>query len=105
VPTIIRNLPVQDTSSMIEVRGRQVRVLPFQAIVWVSIAAKGHPFDPRSPRIPAVVDLGYNGTFAIREESLHQWAGMDARSFHKLRTMQLRGAPTDQRLASAASHN
>jgi hypothetical protein len=105
VATLIRQLPFGEPRSHVEVGGRLVSVLPFQAVVWVSVAPKGpEPFDPRTPRIPAVVDLGFNGTFAIREEQLREWAGVDPRLFPRLRRTRLRGAPTDARLANLWLH-
>jgi len=105
VPTIIRNLPLEEARTHIEVHGRPVFILPFQPIVWMSVVSKGpEPFDSRTPRIPAVVDLGFNGTFAIREEQLREWAGLDPRLFTRVRSTELRGAPADQRLANLWLH-
>jgi hypothetical protein len=88
-----------------EVGGRSISILPFQPIVWVSIVSKApNPFDPRTPRIPAMVDLGFNGTFAIREEQLRQWAGLDPRMFPRLRQTRLRGVTAEQRLANLWLH-
>ena len=103
--TIIRHLPFGESRSSLEVAGRSIPILPFQPVVWVSLVAVGPaPFDRRTPRIPAIVDLGFNGTFAIREEQLRQWAGLDPRAFPRLRTTRLRGAPTDTRLANVWLH-
>ncbi len=105
VATIIRDMPFGEPRSYVEVCGRSVPVLPFQPVVWVSIVSVGPvPFDPRTPRIPAIVDLGFNGTFAIREEQLREWAGLDARGFPKLRRTVLRGAPADARVANLWLH-
>ena len=105
MPTIIRNLPVDDARAVLHVHERPVAVFAFQAVVWVSIVpVRPQSLDPLTPRFPAVVDLGYNGTFAIREEHLREWAGMDPRLFRRLRSTQLRGAPSDQRLASLWLH-
>lgn len=90
-----------DTRAVIYVANRPVHVLPFQAIVWVNVAMVGHRVvDPLAPRLPAILDLGFNGTFAIREEQLREWAGTEPRFFRKLRNTQLRGAPSDHRLAN-----
>ena len=102
--TIIRQLPFGEARSYVEVHGRSVPILRFQPVVWVSIASKGsRPFDSRTPHIPAVVDLGFNGTFAIREEQLREWAGLDPRLFPRVRKTRLRGAPTDVRLAGTSA--
>lgn len=105
MPSIIRNLPLERARTDVPVGGRSVSVLPFQAVVWVSIVPKGpEPLDPRTPRIPAVVDLGFNGTFAIREEQLREWAGVDPRLFYRVRTSRLRGAVADERAANLWLH-
>lgn len=103
--TIIRHLPFGEPRSQLEVHGRSIPILPFQPVVWVSIVSVGAvPFDRRTPRLPAVLDLGFNGTFAIREEQLREWAGLDPRFFPRLRRTRLRGAPTDARLANLWLH-
>jgi hypothetical protein len=105
VRTIIRHLPFGESRSQVVVRGRSIPILPFQAVVWVGVVSVGRiPYDPRAPRIPAVLDLGFNGTFAIREEQLREWTGLDSRLFPKLRRTRLRGASTDVRLANLWLH-
>ena len=103
--TIIRHLPFGQPRFHVEMAGHSVPVSPFQPVVWISIVSVGWvPFDPRTPRIPAVVDLRFNGTFAIREEQLREWAGLDPRLFPRLRRTRLRGAPTESRLANLWLH-
>lgn len=99
------HLPFGEPRSQVVVRGRSIPILPFQAVIWVGVVSVGQiPPDPRAPRIPAVPDLGFNGTFAIREEQLREWAGLTPRLFPKLRTTRLRGVPTDSRLANLWLH-
>jgi hypothetical protein len=52
----------------------------------------------------AVIDLGFNGTFAISHEHLHDWAGLDARLFPRIRGTRLRGAVADVRMANIWLH-
>lgn len=100
MPAIIQDLPLAPTPMSIEVRGQSLAVNPLQALVWVSVTSIGSAsLEPRTPRIPAILDLGFNGSFAIREEQLRQWAGVDPRLFRKLRSTLLRGAPADERNA------
>lgn len=105
MPTIIHDLPLDQAPMSVEVRGQRVAVNPLQALVWVSVTPiSSASFDPRTPCVPAILDLGFNGSFAIREEHLGPWAGFDARSFRKLRSTVLRGAPADERNADLWIH-
>lgn len=98
---ILRNLPFFDRESTVDVRGQQVRVKPFQIIVWVSVAEKGTSrLHPDTPRIPAILDTGHNHNFSIREQQLRQWAGLDPRLFPKLGTARVFEQRVDKRAAN-----
>jgi hypothetical protein len=105
VPTIIHNLPLVPAPTSVEVRQQRIAVKPYQAVVWVSVTPIGSaPFDARTPCIPAILDLGFNGCFAIREEQLRRWAGLDPRLLAKFRMTHLRGAPAEERHADLWLH-
>ena len=69
------------------VRGRSVRVKPHQIIVWVSIGVAGLEWDPRTPAFPAILDTGNTFTFAIFQNQLIQWAGMQPQLLPRLGTI------------------
>src|SRR6266478_1488355 len=84
---IIRGMPLADGSDL-TLDGRSYRPRHRRPVVSVSIAEKGATdHDPRLAILPAVVDTGFNGGFAIRLEQLVKWAGYDARSLQTLRFM------------------
>jgi hypothetical protein len=63
--------------SKVTVKGEIVGVKAFQIIVWVSIAVKGAPdWDPRIPKMPAILDIGNTHNFALTHEHLVRWAGL-----------------------------
>ena len=98
--TIIRQLPVDEARAVVFAGQQALSVLPFQAIVWVSVTSvRLGTIEPGTPRLPAAIDLGFNGTFAIREEQLADWTQQSAEVFPFRRSTQLRGASCDQRLA------
>jgi hypothetical protein len=59
-------------------------------MVWVSILAGGRT-EPQPPRFPAILDIGHNHNFSIREQHLVQWAGIDPRSLTKLGEIRIGG--------------
>jgi len=105
MPTIIRKLPLDEAPMSVEMGDQRIPVKPLQALIWVSVTSMGPaPLDTRTPRVPAVLDPGFNGSFAIREEQLRRWAGLDPRLLAKGRTTRLRGAPAGERYASLWIH-
>jgi hypothetical protein len=81
---IIRGMPLADGSDLI-LDGRSYCPRRRRPVVSVSIAEKGATgHDPRLAAIPAVIDTGFNGGFALRLEQLAKWAGYDARSLKTL---------------------
>ena len=82
---IIRDLPFSDRETALEVQGQTVRILGQQIVVWVSISEAGRDaLDPRTPRIPAILDTGCNHAFVIQEEQLVKWAGLHPKYLPKL---------------------
>jgi hypothetical protein len=84
MPIILRDLPffIAPTTAVFE--GRYVPVKADQIILWVGLTKCGKTdFDPATPLFPTVLDPGYSHNFAIREEHLVRWAGLDPRYLGK----------------------
>ena len=80
MPIILRDLPfsVRPTTAVFE--GRHVTIKADQIVIWVGTAERGQAeFPPSRPFFPAVLDTGNNHNFAIREDHLIRWAGLDPR--------------------------
>ena len=59
------------------VKNEIVDIKAYQIIVWVSIAIKGTwDWDPRIPKIPAILDIGNTHNFALTRAHLVRWAGI-----------------------------
>lgn len=88
---ILDRLRYSDEPVTLAVRGEAARVRPYQIVVWVSLSVEGLPvWDPRAPRLPAILDTGHNHNFAIGRGQLLRWAGIDPR------LLPLRGAIRDK---------
>jgi hypothetical protein len=89
---IIHRLPISQEPRTISVRGDGVLIRPQQIIVWVSIhLADVLEWDPRTPRLPAILDTGNNHNFSIREEHLVRWAGIRPEAMAVLGALRERG--------------
>jgi hypothetical protein len=72
----------------IKVHNETVEIKAFQIIVWVSVASDAtSPWDPRIPRLPAILDIGNNHNFSITGEHILKWAGIHAASLVKLKSI------------------
>ncbi len=92
--TILRKLPFFETPTSVAFRGRHLEVKPYQIIVWISPVSRISELpDPNLPRFPAVLDTGFSHNFAIREEELNQWAGLDTRTLPVLGNARINGIP------------
>jgi hypothetical protein len=97
----IRKLPWSGNDEKLLVGGVTLRLPHSSIIVWVSLVAKGSDvFDPDSPRVPALLDTGFNNYFAIREESLRDLAGFDPRHFLRFRSFEQPRGKGDKRAAN-----
>src|SRR4051812_1718305 len=77
MPPILRALPYQDQKTSVTVGGESVGVVAYQIIVWVGFAHVGETAPaPGAPRVPAILDTGFSGTFAISPNQLQRWAGV-----------------------------
>ena len=63
---IIGELPYFDQPTTVEVRGHSLSIKREQIVLWVSVVEQGQAqLDPRTPRIPAILDTGCNHNFII----------------------------------------
>jgi hypothetical protein len=86
MPTILHCLPFFDRPTTVTVGREIIRVRSDQIIAWISLsAANAVSWDRRWPRMPVILDTGYNHNFSIQVRHLVQWAGMDPRSLTLLR--------------------
>jgi hypothetical protein len=92
VPTILQRLPYSQWQTTVRVRGREEAVKPTQIVIWASITRiDQRELDPTTPRFPVVLDTGLSHNFAIKEEHLIRWAGLDPRYFRRLRAITIEG--------------
>jgi hypothetical protein len=92
VSTILHGLPYANRRTMVFVRGREETVKPTQIIIWASISSLDQrELDPATPHFPVVLDTGFSHNFAIPEEYLNRWAGLDRRYLRKSRDIVTRG--------------
>ena len=94
---IIQELPYFGRPTSVEVRGRLFPVKRDQIVVWVSVADRGSDqLDPRTPRIPAILDTGCNHNFVINQQQLSDWAGIHPDYLPKLATTRVGGENVSQ---------
>ena len=82
-----------------------VQAKPYQIIVWVSVCVPGLlDFDPKIPKLPAILDPGDNHNFSISEDHLRRWAGLDPRRLKEQRRIRKEGEVVQLRSASLWLH-
>lgn len=81
--SILRKLPFYEDSRTLRVPGGPVLTIKHhQIIVWVSITLPEiQEFSPNALRIPAILDIGFNDTFLIREDHFCNWAKLSPTAF------------------------
>ena len=105
MPTILNSLPYFNRQTTLSVRGRDVVIKPTQIVTWVSIGESGQDgFNPAIPRFPAVLDTGLSHNFAISQEHLIRWAGVDSRWREKNREIRIGGDAIPLHLAELWLH-
>ena len=83
-------VPYFSEKTTITVQKEVVEVKAFQVIVWVSISTDELlPWDPRTPRLPAILDTGTTHNFALTDAHLRTWAGIHAASLRGLGRMRV----------------
>lgn len=98
---LIRKLPFSSRPAWLSIEGARIKVPSYAIVLWVRIGERrlASP-DEKAPIIPALLDTGFNDNFAIREEQLRDWAGVDPRLFVKLRTQEHERGIIDRRVAN-----
>jgi hypothetical protein len=92
MPVIIRKLPFSEERMPVAVPGGSVSLKPLQVALSVSLASEEQPaLRSRTPRFPAVLDTGFNSTFALREEHLNRWAGLHKEQLVRVDEMTIHG--------------
>jgi hypothetical protein len=76
----------------VTLKNEVVDVKAFQIIVWVSVAVRvPSEWDPRIPKIPAILDIGNTHNFALTQEHLVRWAGIHPDSLPELKRVRESG--------------
>lgn len=89
---ILRRMPFFDKPTNIIAPGLRLRVKGHQIIAWVSVSTTGgREIGPGYPRFPAILDIGSNFTFSIRESQLRQRAGIEVTTLDRIRLIRHRG--------------
>ncbi len=103
---ILHDLPYLDRPETVTIQGEQVRLRPFQIIVWVSVHMKGvADLEPNAPRFPAILDTGNNFTFTITERQLVRWAGIRPGLLRLLGPVVLNDIEMERRAANVWIHS
>jgi hypothetical protein len=86
------NCPYYSEKSKLAVRDEIVEVKAHQIIVWVSISSdESSEWDPRLPRLPAILDTGTTHNFSLTEDHLLAWAGIHVGSLGNLGRVRIEG--------------
>jgi hypothetical protein len=95
MPTILRRLPFfADATTLRIPDGPAINISHDQIVVWVSLGSSALPDVPTgSQQFPALLDLGFNGSFLLREDHINQWLKLklDEMSFPFLRAVKIGG--------------
>jgi hypothetical protein len=92
LPAILQELPYFNRRTTVLIGGREEIVKPTQIVIWVSITDIGQDeVDPATPHLPVILDTGLTHNFAIKEEHLTRWAGLDPRSLSKRHEITIKG--------------
>lgn len=105
MPAIIRDLPYFQQATTTEVERHSFLVKRDQIVLWISISEQGVPqLDPRSPRIPAILDTGCNHNLLINQQHLSTWTGIRPEYFPRLASIRVSGALVPQFAANVWLH-
>jgi hypothetical protein len=98
-------LPYYEDKTRVSVGSETVDVKAFQIILWLSVSSqRSDDWDPRTPRFPAILDVGNNHNFAISDEHLIKWAGIQSASMHALKKIREKGTTIPLRSAALWLH-
>jgi hypothetical protein len=86
------HLAYHSEKTNVAVHDESVEVKAFQIIVWMSISPDPlSDWDPRTLRFPAILDIGHNHNFAMTENHLLKWAGLQVNLLTPLGNVRERG--------------
>jgi hypothetical protein len=89
---LLHRLPFFKQPTTLAVHGERLLVKAYQIIVWVSICPEEEEaWNPRSARIPAILDTGHSHNFSIQRRHLVQWAGIHPESLSRSGYLRERG--------------
>lgn len=90
--TVLKDLPYFEAKTVVLVRNQEVPIKAEQIVVWASLAEiDQREFRPATPRFPAILDTGYSHNFAIGEEHLVRWAGIQPGYLPKIGAIRVQG--------------
>jgi hypothetical protein len=94
MPRILRDRPFSPEPTVISQPGLPViSVVANQIVVWVSISRRETESLPvTAPRIPAVLDTGFTGTFLVQERQLSEWCGIPVDRLPRSGSIRIGGA-------------
>lgn len=77
MPRLLDRMPFTTASASLSVRGEPVTIRADQIIVWITLTLRrvSEP-NPLAIPFPAILDTGYNYSFAIQERQLNVWTGL-----------------------------
>lgn len=76
--TIVASSPLEGPLSITLANGRKVELVDRQIVLWISITPTTViGLKSSTPRLPAVLDTGFNSTLAISEKQLKELADLD----------------------------
>lgn len=73
---LLRNVPIIEKETTAFVRGKGIPIFENQLVVWLAIRPKGVALPPPvTDAFPAILDLGFNHNFFLRDDHFYEWAG------------------------------
>ena len=95
MPTILHRLPFYADNTTLRIpNGPAIEIVHDQIVIWVSIVRTAQAVPSQlEHRFPAVLDLGFNGSFLLREDHLDHWAHVrpDEENFPLTRFIRVHG--------------
>lgn len=77
MPRLLDCVPFLADASEISFRGERIRVRANQILLWISLTERDvKNSNPRAIPFPAILDTGFNHSFAIQQRHLNEWAGI-----------------------------
>ena len=105
MPRLLDRMPFTRDSASLSVRGEPVTIRADQIIVWITLTLR-RVSEPNLLAIPfpAILDTGYNHSFAIQERQLIAWAGLRSEMLGVIGAVRERGLRLPLREANLWIH-